>query len=104
MENVISDKNNMMAHGSVPKTFAKLAVPAIIAQVVNLLYNIVDRIYIGHIPEVGGSALTGLGLFVPILMLISAFAGRENVLSAYEEAVRERYRVFSFGDAMYLEN
>ena len=74
MENVISDKNNMMAHGSVPKTFAKLAVPAIIAQVVNLLYNIVDRIYIGHIPEVGGSALTGLGLFVPILMLISAFA------------------------------
>ncbi len=39
-----------------------------------------------------------------LLMLISAFAGRETVLRAYEEAVRERYRVFSFGDAMFLEN
>ncbi len=39
-----------------------------------------------------------------LLMLISAFAGRENILRAYEEAVRERYRFFSFGDAMYLEN
>lgn len=44
------------------------------AQVVNLLYNIVDRIYIGHIPEIGASALTGVGLFTPILMLINAFA------------------------------
>jgi Na+-driven multidrug efflux pump len=42
--------------------------------VVNLLYNIVDRIYIGHIPEIGGLALTGVGLFTPILMLITASA------------------------------
>lgn len=44
------------------------------AQVVNLLYNIVDRIYIGHMADVGAAALTGVGLFTPILMLITAFA------------------------------
>ena len=63
-----------MATGSIPKLFAGLAIPAVVAQIINLLYNIVDRIYIGHIPEVGASALTGVGLFVPILMLINAFA------------------------------
>ena len=63
-----------MATGSIPKLFASLAIPAVVAQIINLLYNIVDRIYIGHIPEVGASALTGVGLFVPILMLINAFA------------------------------
>lgn len=63
-----------MGSGSVPKLLAKLAIPAVVAQVVNLLYNIVDRIYIGHIPEVGASALTGVGLFMAILMLINAFA------------------------------
>lgn len=52
----------------------KLAVPAVAAQVINMLYNIVDRIYIGHIPEVGRTALTGLGITFPIIMLISAFA------------------------------
>ena len=60
--------------GSVRKRMLQMAVPAVIAQVINLLYNIVDRIYIGHIPEVGGAALTGVGLFTPILMLITAFA------------------------------
>ena len=60
--------------GSIPKLLAKLAIPAVVAQIINLLYNIVDRIYIGHIPDVGASALTGVGLFMPILMLINAFA------------------------------
>jgi len=63
-----------LGSGSVPKLLAKLAIPTVIAQVINLLYNIVDRIYIGHIPEVGASALTGVGLFTAILMLINAFA------------------------------
>ena len=52
----------------------KLALPAVAAQIINMLYNIVDRIYIGHIPVVGRTALTGLGITFPILMLISAFA------------------------------
>ena len=63
-----------MGTGSIRKHMVRLAVPALVGQIVNLLYNIVDRIYIGHIPEVGGTALTGLGLFTPILMLITAFA------------------------------
>ena len=63
-----------MGSGSIPKLLAQLAIPAVVAQVINLLYNIVDRIYIGHIPEIGASALTGVGLFMPILMLINAFA------------------------------
>ena len=53
----------------------KLSIPSILAQLVNMLYNIVDRIYIGHIPEEGALALTGLGLCFPILMLIMAFSG-----------------------------
>jgi putative MATE family efflux protein len=63
-----------MGTGSVKKLMLKMAVPALMGQVVNLLYNIVDRIYIGHIPEIGGTALTGMGLFTPILMLFTAFA------------------------------
>ncbi len=56
------------------KLLAKLAIPAVVAQIINLLYNIVDRMFIGHMPEVGAAALTGAGLFMPILMLINAFA------------------------------
>ncbi len=63
-----------MGTGSVKKLMLQMAVPAVLGQVVNLLYNVVDRIYIGHIPEIGGTALTGVGLFTPILMLITAFA------------------------------
>lgn len=68
------NKSQDMGTGSIPKLLAKLAIPAVVAQIVNLLYNIVDRIYIGHIPGIGADALTGVGLFTPILMLINAFA------------------------------
>ena len=67
-------KKQDMGTGSVKRKMVQLAVPAVVAQVINLLYNIVDRIYIGHIPEIGAHALTGVGLFTPILMLITAFA------------------------------
>lgn len=63
-----------METGSIPKLLAQLAIPAVVAQIINLLYNIVDRIYIGHIPGIGAAALTGVGLFAPILMLLNAFA------------------------------
>ena len=63
-----------MGTGSVKKLMVQMAVPALVGQVINLLYNIVDRIYIGHIPGIGGLALTGVGLFTPILMLLTAFA------------------------------
>ena len=69
-----ANTNQDMGTGSIKKWMVQLAVPALVGQVVNLLYNIVDRIYIGHIPEIGGAALTGVGLFTPIFMLITAFA------------------------------
>src|SRR5699024_10586878 len=51
-----------------------LALPSITSQVVNALYNMVDRMYIGHIPEIGSAALTGVGVCFPLIMIISAFA------------------------------
>ena len=65
---------NPLAEESVGKLLFRLAIPTVIAQVVNLLYNMVDRIFIGHIPEEGDLAITGLGLCFSILMLVSAFA------------------------------
>lgn len=56
------------------RLLVKLAVPTVIAQLVNMLYNIVDRIYIGHMPENGSLALTGVGVCMPIILIISAFA------------------------------
>ena len=69
-----SNAKQDMGTGSIKKLMVQMAVPALVGQVVNLLYNVVDRIYIGHIPEIGGLALTGVGLFTPILMLITAFS------------------------------
>ena len=54
----------------------RLAVPTVTAQLVNMLYNIVDRIYIGHMPGDGSLALTGVGLCMPLMMIVSAFAVR----------------------------
>ena len=51
-----------------------LAIPTIASQVINALYNMVDRMYIGHIPEIGAAALTGVGVSFPIIMIVSAFA------------------------------
>lgn len=69
-----SNSERELATAPIGPLMVKLALPAVAAQVINMLYNIVDRIYIGKIPEVGRTALTGLGVTFPILMLISAFA------------------------------
>ncbi len=58
----------------VPKAFFKLAVPAVAAQLINILYNLVDKMFIGHIPEVGKQALAGVGVTTPVILAISAFA------------------------------
>lgn len=75
-ENKMQEKKQDEKLGTAPigRLILSMAIPAVIAQVVNVLYNIVDRIYIGHIAEVGATALTGLGICFPILMLISAFS------------------------------
>ena len=56
------------------KLLLKLTLPTVAAQLINMLYNIVDRIYIGHIPEIGADALTGVGVCMPLIMMVSAFA------------------------------
>lgn len=56
------------------KLLLKLELPTVAAQLINMLYNIVDRIYIGHIPEIGADALTGVGVCMPLIMMVSAFA------------------------------
>ena len=56
------------------KLLLRLAIPTLAAQLINMLYNVVDRIYIGHIPKVGALALTGVGVCMPLIMIVSAFA------------------------------
>ena len=72
--NVKTGRDPALGTAPVGKLFWKLALPAIAAQLVNVLYNIVDRIYIGHIPVYGAAALTGVGVTLPAIMIISAFA------------------------------
>ena len=68
--------NNKDFLGTEPigRLLLKLALPTVAAQLINMLYNIVDRIYIGHIPEIGALSLTGLGVCMPLIMIVSAFA------------------------------
>ena len=68
-----TDISQLLGTAPVGRLLIRLAVPTVVAQLVNLLYNIVDRIYIGHMPEVGRVALTGVGLCFPVITLIAAF-------------------------------
>lgn len=83
----MSSNTTDLGTGNVKRLLLKLAVPAVVAQVINLLYNIVDRIYIGHIPEIGTTALTGVGLCMPILMLVNAFASLTGAGGAPRAAI-----------------
>lgn len=68
------NEENRLGTENVKKLLFSLSIPAIIGQLISLLYNMVDRMYIGHIPEIGGDALTGVGITAPILIIISAFS------------------------------
>lgn len=70
----MNTSRNKLLHQKVPKLLISLAIPMIVAQMVNALYNIVDRLYISYIPDIGTHALTGVGICFPIIMLISAFS------------------------------
>lgn len=70
----MNDNDNLLAAAPVPKAFFKLAVPAVAAQLINILYNLVDKMFIGHIPEVGKQALAGVGVTTPVILAVSAFA------------------------------
>ncbi len=70
----MKDDKEMLGTAPIGKLLFRLAVPTVVAQIINMLYNIVDRIYIGHIPGDGSLALTGVGVCMPIIMIVSAFA------------------------------
>ena len=70
----MQDNKDFLGTEPIGKLLLKLSIPTVIAQLINMLYNIVDRIYIGHIPGNGSLALTGVGVCMPIIMIVSAFA------------------------------
>ncbi len=71
---VLEKKDELLGSAPLGPLILKMVLPAVTAQIVNVLYSIVDRIYIGHMEGVGRQALTGIGVCFPILMLISAFS------------------------------
>lgn len=70
----LSAGDRLLATEPVPTAFLRLAIPAVAAQLINILYNLVDKMFIGHIPWVGEQALAGVGVTAPVIMAISAFA------------------------------
>ena len=80
--------NNPLAIEPVTKLFFKLAIPSVLAQLVNLLYNLVDRIFIGRITDVGSTALTGVGVCFPLIIIISAFSSLFGMGGAPKAAIK----------------
>ena len=70
----MQDQKAILGTAPVGKLLFRLALPTVVAQLINMLYNVVDRVYIGHMPEVGDLALTGVGVCMPLIMIVSAFA------------------------------
>ena len=68
------ERENDFSQGSIAKNILNLAVPMTLAQLINVLYSVVDRVYIGHLQGVSANALTGIGLALPIITIITAFA------------------------------
>lgn len=87
MNNNIKSDNNDLGKGSIGRLMLKMAVPTIIAQIINMLYNVIDRIYIGHIPNVGAAALTGVGVTFPIIVIITAFSALVGMGGAPKAAI-----------------
>ena len=71
---IMNNDKEFLATEPIGKLLLRLAIPTLAAQMINMLYNIIDRIYIGHIPGSGALALTGVGVCMPLIMIISAFA------------------------------
>ncbi|MEG1932869.1 MAG: MATE family efflux transporter, partial [Pygmaiobacter sp.] len=82
-----NNDTNILGTQPIGKLLIKMAVPTVLAQLVNLLYNIVDRIYVGRIPGSGSLALAGLGVTFPIILLISAFAALVGMGGATRTAI-----------------
>lgn len=74
MDSASTNVENDFSQGSIARNILNLALPMTLAQLINVLYSVVDRIYIGHIPHVSADALTGVGLALPVITVITAFA------------------------------
>ena len=83
----MENDNELLAAMPVPKAFIKLALPAVAAQLINILYNLVDKMFIGHIPEVGKEALAGVGVTAPVILAISAFAALVSMGGATKASI-----------------
>lgn len=70
----MTEQRNDFSRGSIPRAIMSLALPMTAAQIVNILYSVVDRIYLGHLPETGPLALSGLGVVMPVISILTAFA------------------------------
>ena len=81
-------KDERLGTEKISKLFVRLAIPAVLAQIINLLYNIFDRIYIGHIENIGSEALTGVGVCLPLIMFISAFSSLCGMGGAPKAAIK----------------
>lgn len=98
---------NDFSQGPVHRNILRLALPMTFAQLVNVLYSIVDRVYIGHIPGASSTALTGVGLTFPILLIITAFAnlfgtGGAPLFSIARGAQNHRYAARVMGNTCCL--
>ena len=80
----MNEEKDFLGKEPVGKLLLRLALPTVTAQIINMLYNIVDRMYIGHIPKIGDTALTGVGVCMPLIMIVSAF----SAFAAYGGAPR----------------
>ncbi len=83
-----SNQSADLKNGSIGKLLFSLSLPAITAQIVNVLYNMVDRVYVGRIPTVGAQALTGLGVCMPLIMIVTAFAALAGMGGAPKASIR----------------
>lgn len=83
----MKNENNFLGTKPVKSLLWKLSIPAIVAQIINLLYNMVDRVYIGHMPGDGAAALTGVGVCMPVITIVSSFAALVSNGSAPRAAI-----------------
>lgn len=80
-------EDNMLETMPIGPLFIKMAVPAVLSQMINILYNLVDKMFIGHMPEVGAQALAGLGVTTPVILFLSAFAALVSMGGAPKAAI-----------------
>ena len=99
----MTEQKNDFGMGSVEQNIIRMAVPMTVAQILNLLYNLVDRMYIGHIPGASSLALTGVGITFPIISMITAFANLFGMGGAPLCSMARGRRDYERSEAVYAE-